>query len=152
MQYIIDQPASLTISRVTGGDGQPVMALTIRDQKSMHARVTIELSPADLAMALTGLAEVPGVASWHRTEAAGKRFVSERRSIRVPPAHVAQMDCNNRDALERWLEQHAQEEGWHLASSLRAQGSVERHGEVRLNYSVYRYEDSPAFELAGASA
>lgn len=124
--------AKVTVSR----SSDDLIRIRFRDEASgiqfAEARMTLE----EFALAVTGLAEREAELEVTGLQYVGKRRVTEQRSIVCP------LDAYNKDKLEEWLKENAQEEGWLLNSYLGSQGSVStRDGVTILRYSVTKYVD-----------
>lgn len=138
--------ANLTILRPSRGGDDAVIYIAVKDEASRARFLELEISPADFAMALTGLSEVECSALVRQLDVVGMRKIVERRSIAYP--HKWNYE---RAELEDWLKENAKEPGWIVDASLRSQSSVSRFDDkYTLNYNVYRYE--PINEPEGGAA
>lgn len=130
-------------------DSSDVMRLKVQDEASRATFLELEISPHDLMMALTGLANVDAKGAEVRAlDVVGKHKVTENRSAEYPGSSF-----NGRDAMTKWLVENCAEDGWTINPYLRSQSSISRRGDSTiLNYSVYRFEDrAPAQETSSAA-
>lgn len=127
----------LTITRESTGN----INIEVRDSLSRTAFVKLTLTPHDFAMCLTGLSETECVMETKHMDRVGKRKVTQPRT-----AHC-RMDTHNRGALEEWLKEHCQEDGWNLDHYLGSSASItsvpvtEGGGSI-LKYSVSKWVDA----------
>jgi hypothetical protein len=75
-------PGSLTIIR-RGSDAEAQIVIEFDDEKSRSRAASIAVSPADFAMALTGLAAVPGSMTFNATGTVGLRHEHCSREVFV---------------------------------------------------------------------
>jgi hypothetical protein len=128
---------SITITR----NSSDTIRVAIRDSASRTQFVTVEMSPHDFAMALTGLAEVEANVSVCGLANVGKFKVSEARQATYPGS------CHDKKELERWLLEHCKEEGWIIDPYLGTKTSKSYNhaaGNTTLNYRVYKFVDATA--------
>lgn len=132
MNEVSGLKAKVTISRVS----DDTIRIRLRDALSGCQFAEVSLSLEAFAYAVTGVAEQEAKMSVRGLAYIGKRLITTRRSIVCP------VGGNDRDFLEKWLEENAQEEGWILNTYLGSQGSVVRSdGVTTLRYSVSKYVD-----------
>lgn len=121
---------SITISR----NSRDTVTVRLRDELSYIEFASIELSPHDFCMALTGLSEVKGAIDCRGLEYVGMERITESRSVVCP------INEYDREKLSKWIEDNMQEDGWLVSTYLGAQSSVEwKDGKTILNYSVTKY-------------
>ena len=94
-----------------------------------------QMTLQEFASAVTGLGYQTIIADIRGLEYIGKEKVTESREA------VYLGRCYDRENLEKWLVENAQEEGWILNASLGSQSSVSynKDGNTVLCYSVTKY-------------
>jgi hypothetical protein len=124
--------ASVSITR----DNYDTIRIAIKDKNSGLRFVEAHMTPADFAMAITGMSDQPANMVVHRLENVGKAKEIQKRRVHCP------FKSYDRKELEKWLVDNCQEDGWELNSYLGSQTSVitglDGKGCI-LNYSVVRY-------------
>jgi hypothetical protein len=92
------------------------------------------MTPADFGQSITGLAYVDGELTVRDLDKVGRQLVVEKRRAVCP------LNTYEKEALQAWLIENAQEDGWIVDSYLGSQRSVDREGDSTvLNYSVRKY-------------
>lgn len=129
---------NITISRPHGGtSNNDVIRIAIQDEMSRARFVEVEVSLADFAQAITGLAFTPATLRVDRLEVVGKNRICEQRVIECP------LRTFDKDVLKQWLIENGQEEGWTLDPHLGSQTSVSCQGDKTiLRYSVHKYVEA----------
>lgn len=110
------------------------MTISIRDEVSGIRFVEVSLSMEEFAEAITGLGARPVEADLRGLEHVGKTKVTEARSVAIPDS-VGRYD---RGAIESWIKENRQEEGWFVDSYLGQQDSL-TFDPPTAHYRVYRY-------------
>lgn len=124
-------PCEITIGR----NSRDVIGIEVMDARSRQLVARIEMTPADFAMALTGLAHIEATYKHGNLSVVGMKKVSETRSIEYVGDRFAA-----KDVMVEWLKANAAEEGWSIDSYLGSQNSVvHRDDKTLLNYRVFKY-------------
>jgi hypothetical protein len=111
--------------------------IRIKDSVSNVEFVDVEMSLADFAAAITGLAMVNAVADVRGLEYVGKQKVIEKRTAIAPRMGY------DRNDMKRWLNKNCQEDGWIIDDYLGPQGSITSVDEgTLLRYWVYKYVET----------
>jgi hypothetical protein len=129
----------VTITRSWSTHSDDVITIRIRDEVSNIEFVEAEMSLADFAQAVTGLAFCKCELEVRGLDYIGKKRVREPRTIECPLSPYTK-----REELAQWLREHAQEDGWMLDTYLGSQGSVNFSKDSKgtiLNYAVFKYVD-----------
>lgn len=128
-----NQKGSITISR----HSNDTIVIELRDETSRVKFASLEMTPADFAMALTGLAAVPGVLKVSNLKLVGLQKEMESRSTVVEYAGYGT------DAKETYIAliEDGLTDGWEMHDSLSSKSSVvpNHDGTVTLNYHVSRW-------------
>ena len=120
-----------------GRDSRDVIRVRIRDEASGIEFVSLEMTPHDALLAITGMSEMDAECEVHGLQYVGKTRVTELRTIECP------LDPYDRKALAEWLKANAQEDGWIVQTYLGSQNSVRRLGDkTLLQYSVRKYVET----------
>lgn len=120
----------LSISRASSGE----INIGIEDALSSIEFIDAKISCEEFAKAITGLSSRPMEAEIIGFEYVGKLKIREERKIECD------LKSYNRNELEVWLKNNAQENGWILDSYLGSQSSISYFGDKKiLNYAVYKY-------------
>ena len=124
--------ASVTISRAS----DDVVRIRIREENSRIEFAVVSMTAEQFAYAITGLAECEAGLEVVGLEHVGKVRITEPRVIECP------LDTYEKEQLQQWLRENAQEEGWLLSAYLGSKSSVSRRdGKTLLRYSVTKYVD-----------
>jgi len=127
--------ATITISRPSYHDGRKAIRITINDQASRIEFLDAEISMEDFAECLTGHGHQPIEIELRGMDVVGKTRVRETRTIEYTGSNSWE-----REVLEQWLQDNAQEEGWIIDHYLGSQSSIDHmDGKTFLNYSVHKY-------------
>lgn len=122
--------ANLTITR----DSDNIMRIRIQDETSQVVFVELKLSLEDMMKCITGLGYVDCKAIYRNLQAVGKTKIMENRVINTG------LRSYDRDKMEQWLKDNAQEEGWILDPYLGSQSSMFHIDNMtHLRYTVYKY-------------
>lgn len=115
-------------------DSRNNINIRLRDKVSYIEFVDVYMSLEDFAMMITGLAEVEVQGDVKGMDNVGKKKVSEARSYHTT-------EHTSRKALETYIKENLQEEGWTLNASLNSQSSLKYDGVggTTANYSVFKY-------------
>lgn len=129
---------SVCIGRPQGGRGDDVIKIEIQDENSNVRFLTLNMKPADFALALTGLSFVPVEFSLNHAEYVG--LIKERKPGRliVPKS---EHHYYSREELRQMVRDQCQEEGWFLDDYLGSQSSIgrDKDGNTIVNFGYYRY-------------
>lgn len=122
-----------------GRNSSHEITIKLQDEASGITFAVARLDSNQLADMLFGRAFVDVDLEVRGLENVGKTKVVEARHLEYP-GHI----FDSRETMEEWLQQNAQEEGWHLSPRLGSQTSVGRKdGKAVLNYHVFRFEGPP---------
>jgi hypothetical protein len=130
---------SLVVTRTMGAREIPnPYNIEITDETS-RVKIRLKLTARQLADVISNThvegieGEIQGIAS-----NIGKLKVREERQIKIPKTSLPTYAA--KEVYSKYLEENAQEEGWHLDSYMGSQKSVIYSGdEIILNYAVYKW-------------
>lgn len=124
--------ASLSIGRRSDG----LIIFSAKDDASLSEFFVAEMTPNNFAMMITGLSFVETPCEVRGLDIVGKTKIRESRTVVCP------LKSYDRKALEQWLIDNCQEDGWLLDKYLGSQTSTfSTEGGTGLNYAVYRYQE-----------
>lgn len=124
--------ATVTITRAS----DDTFRIVVRDEASNICFVKLTMQPADFAMAISSLAERPAEMEVCGLQHVGRRLVVEHREILCP------IKTYDKSALQAWLADNAQDDGWVVRTNLKSQGSVEHRPDgTLLRYTAWKYVD-----------
>mgnify|MGYP004703519991 CR=1 FL=1 len=127
--------AKVTISRASNDK----IYIRIIDSASRVEFAEVAMTVEDFGYAITGLSEQEGELKVRGLELVGKHKITEPRSIECP------ITGYDKTLFRKWLDEHAQEDGWMVNNYLGSQSSVlYKEGKTILNYSVVKYDDDAA--------
>ena len=127
--------AKVSISR----NSKDIISIRFTDCASGITFAEAEMSLNNFASAITGLSRQDANLKINDLNFVGKKYVTEPRRISCP------LKTYNRETLEKWLEENAQEEGWLVKTYLGSQDSISYIGDTTyLNYRVVKYVDMEA--------
>lgn len=123
--------SSVTISR----SSDELIHIRVKCEHSRARFIDVAMTPADFALAITGLSEVKAPAVVTSLDVVGLQRVTESRVATCPLQAFT-----NREVLRAWIKANCQEDGWTIEANLSAQGDVRSvDGDTRLRYHVSKY-------------
>ncbi|MEE2976495.1 MAG: hypothetical protein VYB88_03400 [Pseudomonadota bacterium] len=128
---------ALCISRPSRSNGEDVIKLELKDSNSGQRFLAIEMTPADFAMAVTGLSYVPVEFVLRGRENVG--LIKQTMPGRLVLPREKRSYC--KEELRQMLHDRCQKEGWILNDYIGAQNSVttSEDGGYTINFSYYRF-------------
>lgn len=124
----------ISITRPSFHDEREVIAIEIYDNASRTTFCRVQVGMADFAAALTGQSQMPADIEVRGLSNVGLVKLTESRCITLPGR------LHDRKALQQWLTDNCQEEGWIIDNYLGSQGSIRWSDEgAVLNYSVHKF-------------
>ena len=116
-------PMKLTISKIQCGS-ENIVEITMYDDNSNTSFASMQMTPADFAICLMGLARVKGVGSVKNLDHVGKKHEHKKITYTMPDCHGDDREKNARTYGEAELKKEGlHKEGWVIADNFISQDS-----------------------------
>lgn len=140
----------LTISRPSGGGGEPYISLAVHDELSGMQFLDMRIGLADFSEAITGMGYVAAKGEVRGLQNIGKQRETEDASATITKEEYQRITqgpySDHKPKLAAYLEANHGREGWRVNGYLGSQRSILHSGDmVTLNFSHTRYVEVADF-------